>query len=226
MKTHVGLMVLTVMVSCMMPVYGAAETATVLPAEDHARQFLLPALQKHVMFFDEDRDGIITVGESAARLQKLGFGWAKSWAMAVVIHAALASRTSGKWYSLDIVVANINHAMHSSDTGVFDDHGRFDQRAFDSMFDEFDTDHGGELDEIEIDKMTDANYEHIGGHIVSKAEFSVLMGLAADVAVDKDGQKVPALSRKRLRDFYDGILFFEIANENDAVITGAATSTR
>jgi peroxygenase len=208
-------MVLTVLAACLMPVHGAAQTATVMPAEVQAQELPLPALQKHVMFFDEDRDGLITVGESAARLQKLGFGWVKSWTMAVVIHAGLAARTSGKWYSLDIVVANIHHAMHSSDTGVFDELGRFDQRAFDRIFNEFDTDHGGELDEIEMDKMTDANYERIGGHIVSKTEFSVLLGLAADVEVNMDGEKVRGISRKRLRDFYDGILFFEIANEHD-----------
>jgi peroxygenase len=168
------------------------------------------ALQKHVMFFDVNQDGIITVEETATRLQSLGFGRIKAWSAAITIHNGLARSTSGKTFGTDIVVANIHHSKHSSDSGVFGAQGEFVPEAFERMFERFDTDRSGGLDEGEIDRMTDANYQRLGGHLVSKFEFTALLGLAADAG----GADSPALSRRRMREFYDGTLFFEVATGN------------
>ena len=165
------------------------------------------ALQKHVMFFDVNQDGIITVEETATRLQQLGFGRIKAWSAAFAIHDVLAHSTSGKMFALDIVVANIHHAKHSSDSGAFGAQGEFVPGAFERMFERFDINRSGSLDKTELDRMADANYQHLGGHLVSKIEFTALLGLADDAG----GANDPALSRRRMREFYDGSLFSEIA---------------
>ena len=57
----------------------------------------LTALQKHVMFFDQDGDGKITVGETFDGLRELGFGYTRSSAFAFAINAGLGVATGAPW---------------------------------------------------------------------------------------------------------------------------------
>ena len=172
----------------------------------------MSALQKHVAFFDMDGNGLITRFETVLSLQRLGMGNVKATAAALVIHLALGPSTTGRWGSLDVSVANIARGKHGSDTGVYDAGGRFVPEAFERVFAEFDANRSGSLCDAEILAMIAANSKlRPGSESASKAEFQLLLLLAGDVTEDSDGRPVPALSRTRLQDFYDGSLFYKLA---------------
>jgi len=172
----------------------------------------LTALQKHVSFFDGDGDGLISRFETTLSLRRLGMSNVKATAAALVIHLALGPATTGRWGSLDVSVKDIKLGKHGSDTGAFDAQGRFVPEAFERMFADFDANRSGSLCEAELTAMTAANSKlRPGGESASKAEFQLLLLLAADASEDAGGKPVPALSRTRLQEFYDGSLFFKLA---------------
>lgn len=170
------------------------------------------ALQKHVLFFDADGNGLVTRFETVLGLRRLGMSNVKASAAAIVIHVALGPATTGRWGSLDVSVANIKLGKHGSDTGAYDAEGRFVPEAFERMFASFDANRSGSLSEAELLAMTAANSKlRPGGEAASKAEFQLLLLLAADATEAAEGGTVPALSRARLADFYDGSLFYKLA---------------
>ncbi|TPW18992.1 MAG: putative peroxygenase 4-like [Elusimicrobia bacterium] len=170
------------------------------------------ALQKHVAFFDMDGNGLVTRFETTLSLRRLGMSNVKATAAALVIHVALGPATTGRWGSLDVSVANIKLGKHGSDTGAYDAEGRFVPEAFERMFAEFDVNRSGSLSEAELLAMTAANSRlRPGGESASKVEFQLLLLLAGDASEAAGGGTVPALSRARLQDFYDGSLFYKLA---------------
>jgi hypothetical protein len=62
--------------------------------------------------------------------------------------------------------------------------------------------------------MISANRETLLGSLVSTVEWQVLLALAADTKAVERGRMVPALSVGRLKSFYDGTLFYNIAQEH------------
>lgn len=172
------------------------------------------ALQKHIAFFDKDGDGIITRPETALGMSQLGFGHNLAEATALAIHLALGPKTTGSMKSLDISVKNINRGKHGSDTGVFDARGRFVPLAFERMFSGFDRNRSGSLSQAEIDAMITANSElQPGDKFASSLEFQLLMLIAADTTEAVTGHNFRALSKERLRQFYDGTLFYALAKQ-------------
>ena len=100
----------------------------------------LSALQKHVMFFDQDGDGKITVGETFDGLRELGFGYTRSSAFAFAINAGLGVATGAPWYSpLTVDIENIAKGKHDSDTDIYDVDGRFNPVKFEQLFALYDT---------------------------------------------------------------------------------------
>ena len=164
-------------------------------------------LQKHVDFFDSDRDGKITFLETYQGLRRLGLGAARSVVFGGVINAALGSSISGT-PSLTVDADHIKAGKHASDTGVYDGKGRFVQRSFDRMFDRYDEDRDGALDGEELVRLFEGNRRDLMGHLGSMAEFGLLLHLAGE---DRQGRKV--LTRQRLKRFYDGSLFYQLADE-------------
>jgi peroxygenase len=169
------------------------------------------ALQKHLMFFDTNNDGKLTVDETKAGLERLGLNPAGALAGAVFIHAGL-QKAGGGGLSLDL--SKITMAKHKSDTGAFDANGKFVPAAFERMF-TFDTNHSNSLSWTELKAMMAANKQDTAGAIGSKAEFGLLIKLGADTTEMENGQKVPAVSRKRLQSIYTGTLFYDIAAERE-----------
>ncbi len=165
------------------------------------------ALQKHVDFFDTDRDGKITLLETYEGLRRLGLGTLRSALFGGVIHAALGTSTSGS-PSLTVDADHIEAGRHGSDTGVFDDRGVFDRESFDRLFARYDEDGDGALDREELSLLFAGNRTDLVGHLGSRAEFGLLLGLAGE---DRDGRKV--LTRRRLEEFYDGSLFYRLADD-------------
>ena len=164
-------------------------------------------LQKHVDFFDSDHDGKITFLETYRGLRRLGLGAARSVVFGGVINAALGSSTSGT-PSLTVDANHINAGRHASDTGVYDEKGRFVQRSFDRLFARYDEDRDGALDREELARLFEGNRTDLLGHLGSMAEFGLLLYLAGE---DRKGRKV--LTRQRLKRFYDGSLFDQLADE-------------
>jgi peroxygenase len=183
------------------------------------------ALQKHVDFFDVDRDGRITLSDTYQGLRRLGLGAARAAAFAGVINAALGSLTSGA-PSLTVDAERIHAGKHRSDTGVYDESGRFSLPRFRRLFARHDADGDGALDGEELARLCAANRTDLVGHLGSKAEFGLLLDIAGE---DRGGKRV--LTRGRLHRFYNGSLFYALAAEvaarrarGSATLRGALSS--
>ncbi|MCM2256017.1 MAG: caleosin family protein [Vicinamibacteria bacterium] len=172
-----------------------------------ARVRLRTALQKHVDFFDQDGDGLITLAETYSGLRRLGLDPLRSAAAAAVINGALGPATSGA-PRLSIDTRRIHAGMHASDTGVYDSRGRFSITRFERLFARYDVAGQGALDDAALRRLfTDQRTDWLG-HLASRAEFGLLLELAGQL---RDGRKV--LTRERLLSFYDGSLFGVVADE-------------
>lgn len=170
------------------------------------------ALQIHLSFFDKNGDGMVTRAETTLSLRQLGLSSIKANTAAFLIHAFLGPKTTGSWRNLDVSVKDIKLGKHGSDTGAFDADGRFVPAAFERMFTEFDTNRSESLSEAEIMVMIAANAKlRPGSETAAKQEFQLLLQIAADTTEAAGAEKVPAISKQRLQEFYDGSLFFKLA---------------
>ncbi len=165
------------------------------------------ALQKHVDFFDTDHDGRITLFETYQGLRRLGLGAARSAVFGGVINAALGPTTS-RAPSLTVDASHINAGKHGSDTGVYDEDGHFVRQRFDRLFARYDGDEDGALDREDLARLFEGNRTDLLGHLGSVAEFGLLLSLAGE---ERNGRKV--LTRQRLEEFYDGSLFYRLADQ-------------
>ncbi|KAL7260259.1 hypothetical protein ACSBR1_006017 [Camellia fascicularis] len=85
-------------------------------------------LQKHVNFFDRNKDGVIYPWETFQGFRAIGCGIFLSTFASFFINAGLSHKTRpGKFPSLlfPIEVKNIHKAKHGSDSGVYDTEGRY-----------------------------------------------------------------------------------------------------
>jgi hypothetical protein len=65
----------------------------------------------------------------------------------------------------------------------------------------------------ELTRMIKANRDTLAGYVASIAEWQLLLMIAADTNAVEGIHTVPALSVARLKSFYDGTLFYELAQE-------------
>ena len=165
----------------------------------------MTALQKHVAFFDYDGDGYITVVVDYRGLRALGIDPFSASGFALAINTALGTSTMG-YPSLTISLYDIDNGVHGSDTGIYDDEGNFVPEQFELLFDQWDLNGSDGLDPIELAARTidDAELGDVFGVTGSVAEFGLLFAIAAE-----DGE----LSRDRMRGFYEGTLFYDLAEE-------------
>lgn len=169
------------------------------------------ALQKHVDFFDSNQDGLITFSETYDGLRRLGIDVVRSAAFAAIINGVLGPMTS-RTLTLTIDTARIQRARHQSDSGVYDQHGHFSLPRFRQVFKRCDSDGTGALGAAELSRFVARNREDLAGHLGSKAEFRLLLEVAGE---ERKGRRV--LTRERLEQFYNGSLFYTIANELRAI---------
>lgn len=179
------------------PTIDQRELALAIPWDE------MTPLQRHVSFFDDNSDGYVTVFEDYRGLRRLGLDPASASTFAFAINAALGTPTMG-YPSLTISIADIDQGIHGSDTGIYDSDGNFVEENFDRLFDAWDRDGSDGLDPAELVARTidDADLWDLFGITASAAEFGLLFYVAAE-----DGE----LSRDRMRAFYDGTLFYELA---------------
>ena len=170
----------------------------------------LTALQKHVMFFDQDGDGKITVGETFDGLRELGFGYTRSSAFAFAINAGLGVATGAPWYApLTVDIENIAKGKHDSDTDIYDVDGRFNAQKFEDLFAIYDTDSDNALSAEEFEIFYMRNKEDEASSLVSTFEFGLLIELAGEPRVI-DGKETSVVTRETMARFYDGSLFYDL----------------
>ncbi len=156
---------------------------------------------------------MFTIKETRQGLRDLGIGPVKAFFSALVINLGLASKTGHK---TEIEVANIHKGKHDSDTDIYNADGTFSAAKFQEMFDLFDKNKSGSMDETEFATMRTAKKETKVGAFAASQEFGLLAAFAADKRETVDGKQVNALSRKQLEEFYEGSLFFRLAAERKA----------
>ena len=171
-------------------------------------------LQRHVSFFEDNCDRAVDVAECTRGLKALGlpFGVAEIAALAIV--APLSVQTRGSLLALSIDIENIQKGKHYSDTGILDKRGRFNARRFEKVFGACSTvDRNGDkvFTATELTKMINTNRETLLGSLVSMVEWQVLLALAADTRAVERGETMPALSAARMKSFFDGTLFYKLA---------------
>lgn len=170
-------------------------------------------LQKHVAFFDRNKDGVVYPTETYKGFRAIGSGVAISIAAAAFINGLLGPKTQpGKLPSplLPIYVKNIHKGKHGSDTGAYDSEGRFVPAKFEEIFKKHARSHHNALTAEELSEMLKANREpkDIGGWVGAWAEWKFLYSLCKD----KNG----LLQKDTIRDAYDGSLFLKLEKERAA----------
>ncbi|KAK4373230.1 hypothetical protein RND71_008614 [Anisodus tanguticus] len=167
-------------------------------------------LEKHVMFFDINNDGIIYPSETYQGFRKMGRGIFRSMFAAVLIHITLSHKTRpGKCPSLlfPIVVENIKYAIHGSDSGAYDSEGRFVPDKFEEIFKKHANQNADSLTYNEVKELLKANSEpkDYYGRANAFVDWKSLYDLG-----NKDG----ILTKETVKAVYDGSLFEQTAKEH------------
>ncbi|XP_010474261.1 PREDICTED: probable peroxygenase 4 [Camelina sativa] len=167
-------------------------------------------LQRHVAFFDRNKDGIVYPSETFQGFRAIGCGYALSTFGSMFINMGLSRQTRpGKGFSLSfpIEVKNIHLAKHGSDSGVYDKDGRFVASKFEEIFTKHAHTHSDALTKEELKELLNANKEPNDrkGGILAYAEWKVLY----DLCKDKNG----LLQKETVRAVYDGSLFEKLEKQ-------------
>ncbi|XP_038976522.1 probable peroxygenase 4 [Phoenix dactylifera] len=193
-------------------------------------------LQKHVSFFDRNKDGVIYPKETYEGFRAIGFGVALSSVSSVLIHGFLSPKTNNGTIPailLPILVANIQKGKHGSDTGAYDTEGRLFVALHYVLLNDLEepvsymqSDPDGltrlcivkhahtnpnALTSDELKEMLKANQQpnNTQGWVASRTEWEILFSLAKD----KDGM----LQKDTVRLVYDGSLFYKLEAERKAL---------
>ncbi|XP_028795095.1 probable peroxygenase 5 [Neltuma alba] len=170
-------------------------------------------LQKHVSFFDRNKDGVIYPSETFQGFRAIGSGVFVSIASAAFIHFSLSFKTRpGKFPSplLPIEVENIKLGKHGSDSGVYDQEGRFVASKFEEIFSKHAHTYPDALTANELKEMLKENRapRDYQGWVASEAEWKILYKFGKD----RDG----LLEKDTVRAVYDGTLFHLLEKQHSA----------
>ncbi|KAM3344816.1 putative peroxygenase 5 [Capsicum galapagoense] len=188
----------------------ASSTSCSQAAEKIGNNHELTPLEKHVMFFDSNNDGIIYPSETYQAFRKMGRGIFRSMFAAVLIHFTLSHKTRpGKCPSLlfPIVVENIKYAIHGSDSGAYDSEGRFVPEKFEEIFKKHANQNPDSLTYNEVKELLKTNRERKDYY--GWANAFVDWKSLYDLGKSNNG----TLTKETVRAVYDGSLFEQIAQE-------------
>ncbi|EXJ88112.1 hypothetical protein A1O1_05040 [Capronia coronata CBS 617.96] len=94
-------------------------------------------LQQHCDFFDTDQDGIIWPLDTYIGFYRLGFGVILSLVALFIIHVNFSYVTQPSWLPdpfFRIYLGKVHKTKHGSDSGTFDNEGRFIPQKFEEIF--------------------------------------------------------------------------------------------
>ncbi|XP_051203900.1 probable peroxygenase 5 [Lolium perenne] len=177
----------------------------------HATAYLdianMTELQKHVSFFDRNKDGIITPSETFEGYVALGCDVAFSRESASSVHAALGPKTSpvdAPLPQINIYIDQIHKGMHGSDTGAYDANGRFVPQKFEEIFIKHAKVRSDALTSLEVEELILSNRDPLdpqswGGPVKE-------WGLSYKLSSDKDG----FLHKDSIRGIYDASEFVKL----------------
>ncbi|KAK8085194.1 peroxygenase 3 [Apiospora hydei] len=166
-------------------------------------------LQRHIAFWDQDRDGIIRPLDVYSGFRALGFSILFSLDSLLIplffsYPTRLAHSLVPDW-RLRIYVASIHKAKHGSDTGVYDVDGQLREHMFDDMFARYDEHGTGGLSAGELWRMIGRN--RCAADVAGWA-FSFMEWWTTWLLLQQDGR----VWREDLKACYDGTLFWRIAD--------------
>ncbi|CAN6170378.1 unnamed protein product [Urochloa humidicola] len=172
----------------------------------------MTALQKHVEFFDWNKDGIITASEIFEGYVAIGCDAEFARTTAASISAGVGPKTSpvdAPLPHLSIYLEYIHRAMHGSDTGAYDAKGscRFVPEKFEEIFMKHAKVRPDALTSVEIEEMILANRDPLDPQSWSAPEGE--WGLIYKLASDKYG----FLHKDSVRGLYDGKVFYKLEEQ-------------
>ncbi|XP_026387051.1 probable peroxygenase 4 [Papaver somniferum] len=167
-------------------------------------------LQKHVAFFDRNKDGVIYPWETFQGFRAIGCGIGLSTVAALFINMGLSGKTRpGKFPNLlfPIEVQHIAKSKHTSDSGVYDTEGRFVSSKFEEIFHKHSNTNANALTADELSSLMKANRvpKDYKGWVASYTEWKILYILCKD----KNG----LLHKDTVRAVFDGSLFEHLEQE-------------
>ncbi|KAJ5195553.1 Caleosin-domain-containing protein [Penicillium cinerascens] len=112
-------------------------------------------LQQHILFWDRDADGKISPYDTYIGFRELGFNILFSIIALLIINVNFSypTRLAYSWFPdpfFRVYVSSVHKAKHGSDSGTYDNEGRFVPQAFENLFAKYDKKCDGTLTLTEI----------------------------------------------------------------------------
>ncbi|TRM63557.1 Caleosin [Schizophyllum amplum] len=175
------------------------------------------ALQKHVLFFDRDGDGIIWPQDTFIGFYRLGYGIFLSFVSLAVIHLNFAYWTQKSWIPdpfLRIHVDRIHRDKHGSDTGTYDNDGLYIEHKFERIFNKYSS--LPEKDGLTISDTLNVIYGQ--RCIMDPIGWGAAIFEWVATWILLWGRRTPegAIKREDLRKIYDGSIYEEFTNSKKA----------
>lgn len=168
----------------------------------------LTALQKHVLFWDRDCDGVIWPYHIYNGFRDLGFCVLFSLgALLIPFFFSYPTRLGHSWIPdpfFRIYMASGNKSKHGSDTGLYTLDGHFNEKRFDEMFATFDSEDAGGLSVDDVVHLWRKNRVAVD---VAGWCFAFMEWWTTWLLLQKDGR----VWKDDLRACYDGTIFWRIS---------------